>query len=259
MYEAMREFRRKLDEGVRCVGAGITFSDPAATEAIGRTADFFWIDLEHNPIGPEALLGHLIAARAVGAASLVRVAGSETALLKPILDAGAEGIIVPQVRSAAEVRHVVDDCRYPPLGRRGYGPRRPSDYGRDGGDAYIKSADEQVFVAVQIENVDALGELDAIVATPGLDSVVVGPYDLSGSLGKLGRIDDSEVVAAIREIVRVARAAGRYVGFGAGPSEEEATRCFALGAHWVQCGGDFSYMVRFVDRLFAQIRSSTAT
>src|SRR4051794_33165624 len=231
MYEAMQEFRHKLAEGVRCVGAGITCSDPAATEAIGKTADFFWIDLEHNPIGPEALLGHLIAARAVGVASLVRVAGSQTALIKPVLDAGAEGIIVPQVRSAAEVRGVVDDCRYPPRGRRGYGPRRPSNYGRDGGDAYLKAADAQVFVAVQIENVEALGELGAIVATPGLDSVVVGPYDLSGSLGKLGRIDDPEVVAAIRDIVHVARAAGLYVGFGAGPDEAEARRCFELGAN----------------------------
>src|SRR5579875_777940 len=107
MFEAIRRFRASLDEGRPCLGPGITLSDPAVTEALGLSADFVWIDLEHSPLGPEALSAHTIAARAAGAAALVRVAGSEEILIKPALDIGAEGIIVPQVRSAAEVRRAV--------------------------------------------------------------------------------------------------------------------------------------------------------
>src|SRR5581483_11399947 len=100
MYKAGQTFRQKLEMGRRCLGPGIALSDPAVTEALGAIADFVWIDLEHSTIGPESLLAHLIAARAAGTASLVRVAGSDVTLIKPVLDAGADGIIVPQVRSA---------------------------------------------------------------------------------------------------------------------------------------------------------------
>src|SRR5262245_11011836 len=211
MFEAMRQFRAKLDQGRRCVGAGITLSDPAVTEALGQVADFVWIDLEHSPVGPEALAAHLIAARAAGTAALVRVAGSDEILIKPVLDIGAQGIIVPQVRSAAEVRRAVSACRYPPAGRRGYGPRRMAQYGRHGGADYIRDADAALFVSVQIETTEALAELAAILATPGLDGIVVGPYDLSFAMGKPGALADSEVRTAIEQIVRDARSAGRYV------------------------------------------------
>src|SRR5688572_9087445 len=130
MYTAIREFRRKLEAGRFCLGAAITLSDPAVTEALGRSVDFFWIDLEHTPLSLESLHAHLIAARAVNVAAIVRTPGSEVSFIKRVLDMGAGGIIVPQVRSASEVRTVIDACRYKPQGDRGYGPRRASNYGR---------------------------------------------------------------------------------------------------------------------------------
>jgi 2-dehydro-3-deoxyglucarate aldolase/4-hydroxy-2-oxoheptanedioate aldolase len=257
-FNAVRSFRQKLEMGRRCLGPGIALSDPAVTEALGTIADFVWIDLEHSTIGPETLLAHLIAARAAGTTSLVRVAGSDVALIKPVLDAGADGIIVPQVRSADEVQRVVDECRYPPLGRRGYGPKRPSAYGREGGADYVTAANDLVFVAIQVENIEAVAELEAILAIPGLDSIVVGPYDLSGSMGRLGQVSDPEVITAIRKIVAQSRAAGKYVGMGMGPDEDHARWAFEIGVQWVQCGGDYSYMVRFADQLFDRVRSRLA-
>jgi 2-keto-3-deoxy-L-rhamnonate aldolase RhmA len=255
MFEAIRRFRTKLDQGQRCVGPGITLVDPAVTEALGQVADFVWIDLEHSPVGPEALAAHLIAARAAGTAALVRVAGSDEILIKPVLDTGAQGIIVPQVRSAAEVRRAVSTCRYPPAGRRGYGPRRMAQYGRNGGADYVRQADAALFVSVQIETTEALGELAAILATPGLDGIVVGPYDLSFAMGKPGELADPEVRAAIETVVRDARSAGRYVGMGMGSDDEPmADWAFSIGVQWVQCGGDCGYMVHFADRLYERIR-----
>src|SRR5262249_5823911 len=153
----------------RCMGIGITFSDPSVSEAIGPSVDFLWIDLEHNPISLESMHAHLIAAKAARVPALVRVASSETSLIKPALDCGVTGLIVPQVMSAAEVQRVVDDCRYKPVGNRGFGPRRPADYGRMNAVEYMQHANRELFVCVQIENAQALAEVEAIAEVPHLD------------------------------------------------------------------------------------------
>src|SRR5262245_39375359 len=148
----MRTFRDKLRRGQVCLGAAVSTSEPAVTEALGPCADFLWIDLEHTPLSIESLQAHLIAARAAAAPAVVRVPGSEAWFIKRVLDTGAPGIVVPQVRSAAEVGEVAAACRYPPVGRRGFGPRRASNYGRDRGPEYFEAAERDLFVAVQIEN-----------------------------------------------------------------------------------------------------------
>ncbi len=130
MFKTVQAFRRKLDSGKFCIGAGITLSDPAVTEALGPGSDFFWIDMEHTPLNLESLQAHLIAARAVGVPALVRVPSSEVGLIKRVLDTGAAGLIVPQVRSVNEVRRVVESCRHKPQGYTGYRPRRAANTDR---------------------------------------------------------------------------------------------------------------------------------
>ncbi len=257
MLSSIAEFRAKLDAGQSCVGAAISFADPLVSDALSGSVDFLWIDLEHCAMSPGAVAGHLLAARARGVAALVRVAGSETAFIKPILDAGAEGIIVPQVRSAAEVRQVLGDCRYPPLGQRGFGPRVPSDYGRDAGPDYVERANRDLFVAVQIENAEGLAALDEIISVPGLDSLCLGPWDLSGALGHLGEVEHPDVVAAIETVISKARAAGLYVGSGMGSDPDYALLMIRRGVQWVQTGADYNYLVERMDQIVGNIRSSS--
>jgi 4-hydroxy-2-oxoheptanedioate aldolase len=257
MFQEIQTFRDKLKSGRACLGTGITFSDSAVTEALGASADFLWIDLEHNPISLESLHSHLIAARAAGVAALVRVPGSETPLIKRVLDSGAAGLIVPQVSSAAEVRQVVDACRYKPLGNRGFGPRRMANYGRALGPEYLEQANRQLFVAVQIENTAAMDELDAIVQVPHLDSLVIGPYDLSLSMGVT--INHPDLQAALKRIIAAAHGAGLFVGIGMSPRDTAfAVRAIELGINWLQVGSDYGYMIQFADELFAQIREHSA-
>lgn len=255
MGQAINKFREKLKSGTVCLGPGITLTDPLVTDALGDSVDFFWIDLEHSLMSPEALNGHLLSARAREVASLVRVSGSATPFIKPVLDAGADGIVVPQVQSAEEVRHVVRDCHYPPLGTRGYGPRVPSNYGRDGGSEYVDRANEEIFVAVQIETMGALEAIDEIVAIPGIDSLVIGPQDLSGALGLLGDVEHPKVVAAIETIVKKARDAGLFVGAGMGTDPDYAYIMAKRGVQWLQIGGDFGYLIAYVDELNLSVRS----
>jgi 2-keto-3-deoxy-L-rhamnonate aldolase RhmA len=248
-------FREKIAAGGLCTGPGISLSDPRVTDALGDSVDFIWIDLEHSLMSPEALGGHLLAARGRHVPVLVRVVAGETPFIKPVLDAGADGIIVPQVRSAAEVKRAVDDCRYPPVGTRGYGPRVPSNYGRDGGSAYVARANADVFAAVMIETREAVEAIDEIVAVPGLDSVVLGPMDLSASYGMLGDVEHPTVVAALEHVISRALAAGCLVGCGMGVDSATAIRMARRGVQWAQMGGDCGYLIAHMDLLNREVRA----
>ena len=253
IFEGIDIFRRRLAVGEVLLGSGIGLIDPQVSEALAESVDFLWIDLEHTAMSPEAMRGHLMAARGRRRAIVVRLPGSDTAFLKPVLDAGAPGIVVPQVSSVEEVQGVIDDCRYPPVGRRGFGPLVASDYGRMG-EEYVERANRSVFVSVMIECVEAVEFIDEIVALPGLDSVVLGPYDLSGSLGVLGQIHHPDVVAAMERVIAAAQAQNLPVGSGMPIDPEFAVLQASRGVQWLQMGGDIGYMMSAVDDAIASVR-----
>jgi 2-keto-3-deoxy-L-rhamnonate aldolase RhmA len=249
MMETIMQFRQALRSGKKLVGIGITLSDPTVTDALGRSVDFVWVDLEHAVMSPEALSGHLMAARCHQVPSLVRVSAGTTPLIKSALDAGAQGIIAPQVRSVEEVKNIVADCRYPPLGRRGFGPRVPSDYGRNEGLDYLDQANQGVFVAVMIETAEALQAIQEIVRVPGLDSIVLGPADLTLSLGENRNTFSPRVEAALQKIISEALAAQCLIGAGMGIDLEYALHLAALGVQWLQIGQDFDYLIKGMDNI----------
>lgn len=254
MKNNISKFRNKLKDGNICIAASVTMIEPLITEALADSVDLIWIDLEHSNMSPEVLSGHLLASRAKGVPAIVRLTGSDTSLIKPVLDLGAEGIVVPQVRSAEEVKKIVDDCHYPPIGRRGYGPRVPSNYGREPIKEYINSANENIFISVMIENIESFEALDDILKIKGLDSIVIGPMDLSGSMGVLGEIENPKVVKAIETIISKAQKAGVFVGMGLGTDTGQAARMIKSGIQWVQLGCDYRYLIEFIDQSISLIK-----
>jgi 2-keto-3-deoxy-L-rhamnonate aldolase RhmA len=249
-------FRAALAKDLPRIGGSVGFSDPLVTDAIASAMDFLWIDLEHTAMSPEALSGHLLAARAAGVPALVRVPAAGTPFVKPVLDAGADGIIVPQIRTVEEVWGVVSDCRYPPVGTRGFGPRVPSRYGRVPAAEVAAAANRLLFVSVQIETREAYEALDAIVKVPGLDALVIGPWDLSGAIGTLGDVESPVVLGAIERIARTARAAGLSVGAGMGVLPQYAARLRRLGVQWFQVGGDYGYLASAADAMARDTRAA---
>ena len=250
----LQEFRKKIDSGVQCLGPSITLKDPVIAEALGPDSDFLWIDTEHSPMTIETVAEHLLGARACNRPALVRVPGSSTESIKPILDSGVDGIIVPQVTGVDEVRKVVADCRYPPTGKRGFGPRRGMDYGRKALDQYLTESSEELFVAVMLEHENAVREIEEIVNIPGLDSLVIGTMDLSGSLGHLGDRGHPAVISAIQTIIDAARRKNIYVGMGLGYEPELARHWLAQGVQWIQFGCDYEYLVQGASQLFDSVR-----
>jgi len=255
----IERMREKLRAGQIVLGAGITLADPTVTEAIAESVDFVWIDLEHNALTTEAMLGHLIAARAGGCAAIVRIPNNDVAWVKRVLDSGAEGIILPRAYSAKEVAEFVSACRYPPLGTRGFGPRRPMNYGRIEQQAYLRQANQGVFVAAQVETAELVAELDEVLKLEGLDSLVLGPQDLSGNMGRLGDTTSDKVVSAMKTIAAKAKAAGKFIGSGLGANPRFAKLLMECGVQWMQAGNDFEYMIQGCERAFAEIRGESKT
>jgi 2-dehydro-3-deoxyglucarate aldolase/4-hydroxy-2-oxoheptanedioate aldolase len=248
------KFRDKMARGQVCLGTCITFTDAAVTEALSGVFDFVWIDMEHGALSLETAQAHVMATKGSDAAPLVRVAWNDPVLIKPVLDLGAAGVIVPLVRTAEDVARAVAACRYPPLGVRGYGPRRPSRYGQAGGKAFCEAANAAVLPIAQIEHLDAVNNLDAILAVSGLAALVVGPNDLSGSMGHMGEPGHPEVRAAIETVLAKGRRAKVPVGIGTGDDAEALIGWFNRGAQWLLVGADFTLLLKAASQTAGRVR-----
>lgn len=249
-------FKAKIRGGGLCVGTSVTFADPAISELFGDAGyDFTWIDLEHCPIGIEAALAHVMAVRGTGAAPFIRVPAGDPVTLKPVLELHPAAVIVPQVRSAAEVKAVVEACKYPPVGVRGFGPRRGRGFGGIPYPHYLKDADEQILVFVQIEHIDAVRDLDAILAIDGLDGLCLGFNDLAGSMGLPGQVDHPEVIAAAEDTVRRTRQSEKWMGISMGYEKETVRRWVDLGVQWISLGTDFSSLYQQSKGVLDEVRT----
>jgi len=247
-------FREKLAAGQVLLGTCITFFDPTVTEALTETLDFVWIDTEHNAMSLERVQGHLMATKGTQTVPLVRVPANDPVLVKPVLDIGAAGVIVPLVKTADDVRLAVAACRYPPEGVRGFGPRRPIRYGARGGPEYCQLANREIITIVQIEQREALENLDDILSVPGLTSIVVGPNDLAASLGFTGQPRHPEVVRAIDTIIARSRAAGVPMGLAFGDDPDALAQWIDKGVSWLSIAADFVLLTRRAAQLTSQLR-----
>lgn len=207
----MTPFKQRLAQGEILYGTMVTLPTPSTAELLADIGfDWLFIDGEHGPLDTTAIMGILQAIRG-RAAGIVRVPEAAEQHIKRVLDLGAEGIIVPQVNTPDQAADVVRWAKYAPDGARGVGLARAHGYGMAFAE-YLERANEDTTVIVQAEHKTAVENIEAIVRVPGIDAIQLGPYDLSASMGKMGQIDDPEVVDAIDHIVSVSRAAGLPIG-----------------------------------------------
>jgi 2-keto-3-deoxy-L-rhamnonate aldolase RhmA len=188
---------------------------------------------------------------------LVRVPWNDPVLIKPVLDIGAAGVIVPMVRTVEDVRRAVAACLYPPEGIRGFGPRRPSNYGRLGGPEFCRAANARVLPIVQVEHIQAVENIGEILAVPGLASIVFGPNDLAGSMGLMGQPRHPDVLRAVDSVIAAARQAGVPVGVGAGDDPDMLVDWVARGVHWLAMGGDCNLLLRGATQVAGRVRERT--
>ncbi len=249
-------FLQKIEEREICVGTVVSLADPVVSELCAEAGyDFIWIDTEHSPFDGRTVLAHVMATRGTDLAAFVRVPANDPVLIKPILEFEPAAIIVPLVRSAEDVRKAVEACKYPPKGMRGFGPRRGMRFGAVDMQTYLKAADEQTMVIVQIEHIDAVNDLDAILATPGLDGICLGPNDLSGSLGVLGQFSHPDVVAAIDTTIKKTLQTDLFLGVATGYAPESSRRWIGKGIQWICLDTDCAGIYHRAQQVLGDVRS----
>ncbi len=251
-----RTFRDKLDRGQVCFGTGIGLADPNVSEALCGDLDFFWVDMEHTALSLQEVKHHLMAMKGSGTAALVRVPWNDPALIKPVLDIGADGVIVPMVETAADVARAVAACQYPPEGIRGFGPLRPLDYGRRNVQEFCDEANRTVIVVVQIEQSAAVTNIDEILAVPGLTSIAFGPNDLAASLGYRAEPQHPEVLKVMQGVIDKSRAAKIPVGVSVSADPVHLARLAQMGIQWLSMGLDVTLMRRAAGEVASAVRAT---
>jgi len=236
-----QSLRANIAAGNRVTGTWVSIPDIAVVEILAQAGfDYLLIDGEHAPIPPAALPPLALAAERRGCPIVYRVQANRSDLIKAALDVGVDGLMVPLVETPAEAAAIVEAAKYPPAGRRGFGPWRASNYFLDL-PAYQGTADEHVAIIPQIESTKAVENAAAIAAVPGIDALFIGPADLCGSLGLPVGAIEPKLIAALEKVVAAGKKTGRAVGIDA-VSEEKFTLFAKMGFTLFTYGSDLGYL-----------------
>jgi 4-hydroxy-2-oxoheptanedioate aldolase len=242
--------RARMQAGESLTGTFVQSHDPGQTEFLGRLGlDLLCVEGEHSAMGVETVQALVAAAALAPIPALVRIAGNEPIAIAAALDAGAAGVIVPRVDDAAGAAAAVAATRYPPVGERGLGPSRATGFGADI-PAYLKRANEDLLLAIQVETGAAVEALDSLLEVDGVDMIFVGPGDLGCSLG-IDNPSDPELRRIVESILRRSRDRGRLAGvWAANPAD--ASRWRDAGAELVILGSDLIWLARGLQAALAE-------
>lgn len=263
MQTPVNTFKQALQSRQAQIGLWMDLADGLCAELLGGIGyDWLLIDGEHGPNDLRSVLAQLqgiLSARAsfpgLATQPVVRVPVGDTALIKQYLDLGAQTLLVPMVDSAEQAAQLVRALRYPPQGVRGMGSAVARSSRWQGYPNYIHEANEQACLLVQVETVQALENLDAIAATPGVDGVFIGPFDLSVSMGYPGQPEHPAVQAAMADAVARILQAGKAPGILA-MSEAQARKWLAAGAVFVAVGADTVLLTQAARELLAKFKAA---
>lgn len=229
------------------VGSWINTCSPVVGELMATAGfDFLTVDVEHSAVDlPQAQsIFQAIRSGNPACAPLVRMAGNVYAETKRFLDAGAAGVIAPFINSSEQAHELVRSVKYPPMGMRGVGFCRANDYGLQF-EKSVANANDQTFVCIQIEHANALPNIDSILSVEGIDAVMIGPYDLSASLGITAQFDHPEMLDATRQILNACRKHGVAPGIHVvQPNPLEVLSRFQEGYRFIAFSLDITMLLR---------------
>jgi len=251
MYRKNR-LKERLQNAENVFGCWTMLGNPHATEILALAGfDYLILDQEHGLGDPSSLSLQLQAASATEATPIVRVPWNDHVYLKRVLDAGAEGVMIPSVETAEEARTAVAACRYPPQGRRGTAAStvRASSYGM--APDYVATCADNLLIVLQIESAKGVENIDEILEVEGIDVMFIGPYDLSGTVGQLGNIKHPEVARLIEHAEARIKAKGLPMGTVPHPGCTWKDM-FARGYQFVNAGSD---VARLRDGSLADVKA----
>ena len=233
------QLKSRLSKGDLTIGSWITLGHPSIAE-IMAAAGFDWLvlDMEHSVLELSEIQTLIQVLDGKQCPSIVRLTSNHPDQIKRVMDAGATGVMVPMVKSAEDARAAVQSVYYPPRGQRGVGLARAQGYGSSF-QKYRSWLEENAVIVAMIEHVDAVNSIDEILAVDGIDAYIIGPYDLSGSMGRPGDLDHPDVQSAIARVLEAGHRSGKPGGIHViEPNQDELQRRIAAGFNFLGYGLD---------------------
>src|SRR5688572_8973527 len=238
--------KRQLAEGKLAIGMGLRLARSVDIAVIGKTCGYDWlfIDMEHSSMDLDAAAQIAMAALPVGITPIVRVPGKEHHHASRILDAGAQGIVVPHVDTVEEAERAVAYCKYPPVGHRSaMGVLPQFAYGSVPIGESMPAANAETLVIVMLETPQAIAKADAIAAVPGIDVLLIGTNDLCAEIGIPGQFGDARVEDAYRTVIAACRKHGIHPGMGGVYDPKLMEKYIGYGMRFILSGGDLSLLM----------------
>ncbi len=250
MIEKRRELKARLRNRERIFAGWTSLAHPSITEIFARGGfDFIGIDIEHSTISQEQSQRIIAACQGNGALCLPRVASHNMEMIKRLLDSGADGIIVPMVSTPEEVERLISWCKYPPLGKRSFGIARAQGYGFDF-DRYTETWNESSSLIIQIESIQGVENIEKLISYKDVDGAMIGPYDLSGSMGIPGQLNHRSVVEAAKKVIgacaKFNKACGTQI---VEPDMKNIEDAFSAGYTFVVLASDVFILWKWAERM----------
>jgi 2-keto-3-deoxy-L-rhamnonate aldolase RhmA len=242
----------KISKKQVALGAWVNSTDPIIAEIFTTFGcDWVFIDTEHEAIGRRDLLNLLLAFKGTSCTSIVRVPANTAENVKWVLDAGAGGIVIPQIHTADDVKAAVQHARYFPMGSRGMGALRASQFGKDS--EYYTRANRETVLMIEIEHIEAAQNIDAILQVQGFDAIFIGFLDLAQSMGRLNNPEHPDVQNKIADIIARSIKAGKPAGITARNTDELSIR-LKQGATLIILGSDYGFIRESIKSRIEQAR-----
>ena len=250
ILEQRKELKRKLRNRERLFAGWVSYAHPSITETFARAGfDFIAIDMEHSTISIEQAQRIIASSQSEGVPCLPRPVSHSNDYFKPLLESGADGLLVQMVNTPSEVEAIISHLKYPPVGNRSYGVNRAHAYGFDFDD-YIKNWNDTSSFIIQVESITAVNNIDELLKFDEIDGVMVGPYDISGSLGVPGQTTHPDVIKASRKVIEACERFGKSCGTQvADVNENNVNALFDLGYTYAILGSDLFVLWKWAEQM----------
>jgi 2-dehydro-3-deoxyglucarate aldolase len=251
----MNKLKQYLKEKKVSIGSWLTIGHPSVAEVMAQeNFDWLCIDMEHTSIDYSMAQVLISTIQSYQMPALVRVSKNEEVCIKKVLDSGADGVIVPMVNSVEDAKRAIDYVYYPPVGNRGVGLYRAQGYGTNF-ENYKEKAQNDLIIIAQIEHYKGVENLEEIISLNHIDGIIIGPYDLSGSLGIPGNFSNKTFLTHIEKVEKVCRKHNFPLGYHqVHPNHQQLQEKIDHGYRFLGFGTDFLFMSEKINKELARIK-----
>ncbi len=242
--------KKALRSRKQLFGAWVSYSEPSITETFAKAGfDFLAIDMEHSTITMPEAKGIITASQFYDVPCIPRPVSHSNDFIKPLLEFGADGMLIQMVNNSDDVEKLIKHIKYPPIGNRSYGVNRAQGYGFDF-DSYINEWNNNSIFMIQVESINAVENIESILSHDEIDGVMIGPYDISGSLGVPGQLNHPEVINASKKVIKACEKYGKSCGTQLNdPNLKKINALFELGYTFAILGSDLFVLWKWAEAM----------